>query len=100
MSNVTPSELPRSSVIDFHNHHVPARFELTAAKTAPPSQRARWDALARKLPDEDLLLKDVRDGELGARVVNIPANLIVDTDGHEPRETIAAMLLGIGGMAA
>ena len=79
MSNVTPSELPRSTVIDFHKHHVPERFDLTAAKTAPPSQRARWDALARKLPDEDLLLKDIRDGELGGRVVNIPANLIAAT---------------------
>src|SRR5256885_13583818 len=92
MSNVTPSELPRSaargSVIDFHNHHVPTRFELTAAKAAPPNQRARWAALARKLPDEDLLLKAVRDGELGARVVNIPANLIPDADGHVPHETI------------
>jgi len=33
MSNVTLSELPRSTapsgVIDFHNHHVPERFELT-----------------------------------------------------------------------
>ena len=48
MSNVTLSELPRSAarsgVIDFHNHHVPERFELTAAKAAPPNQRARWEA--------------------------------------------------------
>jgi aminocarboxymuconate-semialdehyde decarboxylase len=95
MSNVTLSELSRStapsSVIDFHNHHIPARFELTAAKAAPPSQRARWEALARKLPDEDLLLSDIRDGELSARVVNIPANLIADADGHVPHETIVAM---------
>jgi hypothetical protein len=76
MSDVTPSESPRGTVIDFHNHHVPERFELTAAKAAPPRQRARWDALARKLPDENLLLKDIHDGELGLR------------------------LLGIGGMAA
>jgi len=95
MSNVTLSELPRSTarigVIDFHNHHVPERFELTAAKAAPPSQRARWEALARKLPDENLLLSDIRDGELSARVVNIPANLIADADGHVPHETIMAM---------
>ena len=95
MSNVTLSELPRSTarsgVIDFHNHHVPERFELTAAKAAPPSQRARWEALARKLPDENLLLSDIRDGELSARVVNIPANLIADADGHVPHETIVAM---------
>ena len=62
-----------TAFIDFHNHHIPARFELTAAKTAPANQRARRDALARKLPDEELLLKDIRSGELGARVVNIRA---------------------------
>jgi len=43
------------------------------------------------LPDEDLLLKGVRDGELSARVVNIPANLIADADGYVPYETIVAM---------
>jgi aminocarboxymuconate-semialdehyde decarboxylase len=94
MSNITLSKLPRSTargVIDFHNHHIPERFELTAAKAAPPSQRARWEALARKLPDENLLLSDIRDGELSARVVNIPANLIADADGHVPHETIMAM---------
>jgi aminocarboxymuconate-semialdehyde decarboxylase len=78
-------------IIDFHNHHIPARFELTAMQTQPASQRARWEMLARKLPDEDLLLKDVRDGHLAARVVNIPANLIADADGHVPHETIMAM---------
>ena len=78
-------------VIDFHCHHVPSRFELTAAKTAPASQRARWDAIARKLSDEDLLLKDIRDGLLAGRVVNIPAQLIADADGYVPHETIMAI---------
>ncbi len=56
-----------SNIVDFHNHHIPARFELTAAKTQPANQRARWAALARKLPDEELLLKDVREGNIDAR---------------------------------
>jgi predicted TIM-barrel fold metal-dependent hydrolase len=79
------------NVIDFHCHHVPARFELTAAKTAPANQRARWDAIARKLSDEDLLLKDVREGSLSGRVINIPAGLIADADGRVPHETIMAI---------
>ncbi len=54
-------------IVDFHNHHIPARFELTAVRAAPPNQRARWEALARKLPDEDLLLKDVREDAPQAR---------------------------------
>ena len=78
-------------MIDFHTHHVPARFEVTAGKTAPANQRARWEMLARKLADEDLLLTDIRAGDVGARVVNIPAQLIADADGRVPRETIMAM---------
>jgi predicted TIM-barrel fold metal-dependent hydrolase len=78
-------------IIDFHSHHIPARFELTAARTAPAAQRARWEALARTLSDEDLLLKDIRNGELRARVVSIPAQLIADADGHVPHDTIMAM---------
>src|SRR4051794_19705688 len=78
-------------IIDFHSHHIPARFEVTAARTAPASQRARWEVLARTLSDEDLLLRDIRDGELGARVVSIPAQLIADADGRVPHDTIMAM---------
>jgi aminocarboxymuconate-semialdehyde decarboxylase len=89
-----------SNIIDFHNHHVPARFELTAARTAPASQRVRWDMLARKLPDEQLLLKDIREGRLGARVVNIPGNLIADAEGHVPHDTIMAINDELAGLVA
>lgn len=91
MSHVEIEPTARLEIVDFHNHHVPARFELTAAKTAPPNQRARWDAIARRIADEDLLLKDIRDGEINARVVNIPAALIADADGRVPHDTIVAM---------
>jgi hypothetical protein len=50
--------------IDFHCHHVPARFNLTAVRAAPPSQKARWEGIAKKLADEDALLRDIRDGIL------------------------------------
>ena len=80
-----------NEIIDFHSHHIPARFEVTAARTAAATQRARWEALARTLSDEDLLLKDIRNGELGARVVSIPAQLIADADGRVPHDTIMAM---------
>ena len=91
---------PQFGLIDFHCHHVPARFELTAARTAPTSQRARWEAIARKLADEDLLLKDVRDGQLSARVVNIPAQLIADADGRVPHDTIMAINDHVAGLVA
>jgi aminocarboxymuconate-semialdehyde decarboxylase len=79
------------NVIDFHCHHIPARFEQTAARTAPASQRARWEKLARSLADEDLLLKDIRAGDIAARVVNIPAALMADAEGCVPHATIMAM---------
>ena len=80
-----------SDVIDFHCHHVPASFALTAARAAPPNQRARWEAIARKLSDEELLTSDIREGLLRGRVVNIPAQLIADADGHVPHDTIMAI---------
>jgi predicted TIM-barrel fold metal-dependent hydrolase len=81
----------QTKIIDFHCHHVPARFELTAARYAPASQRARWEALARTLSDENLLLKDVREGELGARVVSMLIQLIADAEGRVPHETTVTM---------
>ena len=78
-------------IVDFHCHHIPARFEQTAVRSAPANQRARWEALARRLSDEDVLLKDIRAGDVAARVVNIPAQLIADAEGCVPHETIRAM---------
>ena len=87
-------------IIDFHTHHVPARFALTAVQAAPPNQRARWQALAPKLSDEDLLLKDLREDDKSARVVNIPAALIADAEGRVPHETIMAMNDELAGLVA
>jgi len=89
MSNIAVAT--RLRVVDFHVHHVPARFEVTAGRFAPPSQRARWETLARKLADESLLLRDIHEGRLAARVVNIPAALLADADGHVPPATIRAI---------
>ena len=77
-------------VIDFHNHHIPEQFKITAGLTQPASQRARWEKLAVVLADENALLQDIREGHLEARVVNIPGNLIADIEGHVPHETILA----------
>jgi aminocarboxymuconate-semialdehyde decarboxylase len=67
---------------------------------APASQRARWEAIAQKLSDEDLLLNDVREGLLTARVVNIPAQLIADAEGHVPHEKIMAINDHVAALAA
>ncbi len=80
-----------TAIIDFHCHHIPARFRQTAADTFPANQRARWEALARKLSSEDLLLEDIGNGDIAARVINIPAALIADTSGRVPHDTIMAM---------
>jgi aminocarboxymuconate-semialdehyde decarboxylase len=88
------------NIIDFHSHHVPARFALTAVQAAPPNQRARWQALAPKLADEGLLLKDMREDDKSARVVNIPAALIADAEGRVPHETIMTMNDELAGLVA
>src|SRR4029077_3253781 len=61
------------------------------ATMAPTNQRSRWEAIARRVSDEELLLKDIRDGQISARVVNIPAALIGDAEGRVPHETVMAM---------
>lgn len=80
-----------SSVVDFHCHHVPARFEVTAGRFAPASQRARWEAITAKLADESLLLRDIDEGHLAARAISIPAGLIADAEGRVPHDTIVAV---------
>jgi predicted TIM-barrel fold metal-dependent hydrolase len=87
-------------LIDFHCHHVPARFEVTAGQFAPPSQRNRWERLARNLADESLLLEDIESGSVAARVVNIPAQLIGDAQGFVSRDTILAVNDAIAALAA
>ena len=70
MSNIAASSLP---IIDFHCHHVPRRFEVTAGKFAPAGQAARWDALGKQRFDESFLVRDIDEGNINGRVVNIPA---------------------------
>ena len=100
MSDPAATSVPPATIIDFHNHHVPPRFQLTAAQAAPPSQRARWEAIARRISDEDLLLADIRAGEIAARVVNIPAALIADAGGRVPHDTIMATNDHLAGLVA
>ncbi len=87
-------------IVDFHCHHVPARFTLTAALMAPAPQRARWEAIGRKLADEDLLVADMRDGNLKARVVNIPPALMADANGLLAHDTITAINDHVAGMVS
>lgn len=78
-------------IIDFHNHHLPARFEEAVMQAAPASQRTRWQGIARRLSDEELLLRDIREGGLSARVVNMSPALMADADGRVAHETIVAL---------
>lgn len=87
-------------VVDFHCHHLPAQFTLTAGLMAPPPQRPRWEAIGRKLADESLLVKDADDDALHGRVVNIPLGLMSDADGLVAHETIKAVNDHMAGLAA
>ncbi|MFN0305576.1 MAG: amidohydrolase family protein [Burkholderiales bacterium] len=79
------------NIIDFHNHFMPARFAQAVVAAAPAKQRGRWEGIARRLSDESLLLAGIREGDLSARVVNIPPALIADPDGCVSHETIVVL---------
>ncbi len=78
-------------LIDFHNHFMPARFGQAVVQAAPAKQRGRWEVVAHRLADEDLLLASIREGDLRARIVNIPPALIADPDGSVPHDTIMVL---------
>ncbi len=80
-----------SEIIDFHCHHVPARFRLTTVENAPPTQKARWGPTNKLLSDETLLLADITSGDLAARVINCPTAHICDAAGNVPHTTIVAI---------
>jgi predicted TIM-barrel fold metal-dependent hydrolase len=100
MSDSIAASIANATIVDFHTHHVPPRFELTAMQAAPPSQRARWEAIGRRISDEELLLADIRADRIAARVVNIPAALIADADGRVPHDTIMAINDHVAGLVA
>jgi len=78
-------------IIDFHTHHFPAHFTQRLLEAAAPGQRERWKSISRKLTDEDLLLRDVREGAISARVVNMSPALIADAEGRVAHETIVRL---------
>jgi len=78
-------------IIDFHTHHFPAHFTQRLLEAAAPGQRERWKSISRKLTDEDLLLRDVREGAISARVVNMSPALIADAEGRVAHDTIVRL---------
>jgi aminocarboxymuconate-semialdehyde decarboxylase len=73
-----------TGLIDFHSHHVPARYELTTLRNFPASQRARWERLNRRLADPEALTEAIDSGDLAGRVVNIPTALFTDQNEVPP----------------
>jgi aminocarboxymuconate-semialdehyde decarboxylase len=74
----------RLFIVDFHNHHLPASFEPTTARSLSGDAKARWEAINRDLADEALLLADIEAGDVDARIVNAPGALIAEPDGSLP----------------
>ena len=60
-------------IIDFHNHHVPVRFEADGGEKRAGKPARALGGHRRKLSDEELLLRDIRDGNSRA-CLNIPAH--------------------------
>jgi aminocarboxymuconate-semialdehyde decarboxylase len=68
--------------IDFHSHHVPAEWE----PILPPGQRERWLRTNRRISDPAALLEAVDQGDLEARVVNIPTALFTPPGAVPPAD--------------
>jgi predicted TIM-barrel fold metal-dependent hydrolase len=79
---------PTYEVIDFHSHHVPAAFPVTAHWGESPEQRQRGAAINRLLPDVAALLALFDDGDLAGRVINTPPALIADANGGIPPDSV------------
>lgn len=41
------------NIIDFHNHHIPARFEEVVVRASPATKHVRWKTFARRLSHEN-----------------------------------------------
>lgn len=75
------------SVVDFHSHHVPPQWPLTTLANFAPDQRARWERINKRLSDPSALLEGIDDGDISARVVNIPTALFSRPDDVVPGDT-------------
>jgi aminocarboxymuconate-semialdehyde decarboxylase len=74
-------------VIDFHNHYVGPSFPITTLAGAPPSLRAYWEGVNRKLADPAALIASIEAADIAARVINIPTAFLQDADGKVPPDT-------------
>jgi predicted TIM-barrel fold metal-dependent hydrolase len=69
------SDAPSLPIIDFHSHHVPSEWELTTTVGVPDHVRERWARINSRIADPHALVAAIEDGDLAARVVNIPTAL-------------------------
>ncbi|MFM1815532.1 MAG: hypothetical protein RLZ98_2227 [Pseudomonadota bacterium] len=82
-------------IVDFHSHHVPAGVETTAARTALPSQKARWEKTAKLVSDEELLLAAIDKGDIDARVVSTPPGHVAADSGEASADTLERLNDGL-----
>ena len=77
--------------IDFHSHHLPPRWTRLTTPGLPAAQAERWQRINARLADRGALLAGVEEGDLAARVVNIPAALFAHPDEILPIDTWRAL---------
>lgn len=85
MASATPQP------IDFHSHHLPPRWTRITAPGLPPAQAERWQRINARLADRAALVAGVDEGDLAARVVNIPAALFAHPGEILPIDTWRAL---------
>lgn len=73
--------------IDFHSHHIPADWQPLLPPSLAPAQRERWSRINHRIADPDALTETIDQGDLAARVVNIPTALFTSPGDTPTTET-------------
>ncbi len=68
----------KPGIIDFHNHFIGSKFEMTATGT---SSGPAGDLLRRNMTDEGALVGSIGEAGIEARAINTPTAFLEDKDG-------------------
>ena len=89
-----------SNIVDFHNHHIPARFEQTAARTQPGKSACPLGSACARVAGRGPFAEGHPRGPLARVSSTYLLNLIADAEGRVPHETIMAMNDDLAGLVA
>lgn len=84
MPSISAQAQAKPGIVDFHNHFIGPKFEMTATGT---SSGPAGDLLKRNMTDEGALVGSIGEAGIAARVINTPTAFLEDKDGKVPAGT-------------